>query len=80
MFEGLFRGSLIATPTPPVVLFDDFFTSGSSLVAAYWILDDAGVAPTRAVVIGRRTDTQHDKMTGWRTEELDIPQRLPFFD
>jgi adenine/guanine phosphoribosyltransferase-like PRPP-binding protein len=65
-------------PATPVILFDDFFTSGASLIAAYWRLDEAGVAPTRAFVIGRQTRVQEPKMLEWGTEDLPISQR-PLF-
>jgi len=70
---------LIETPKTPVVLFDDFFTSGASLVAAYWRLDEAGATPLRAFVIGRQTDTQEPKMTQWGSEDLPIPTGRPLF-
>ena len=69
---------LIKKPEIPVVLFDDFFTSGSSLVASYWRLAEAGARPIRAFVIGRQTDTQEEKMTEWGSEDLPIPQQ-PLF-
>jgi hypothetical protein len=67
--------AMIGVPDTPIILFDDFLTSGSSLIAAHWLLDEQGIAPKRAVVIGRRTDTQHEDMTEWGTEELEIPHR-----
>lgn len=70
---------LIKVPTAPVVLFDDFITSGASLIAGYWHLAAAGVHPVRAYVIGRRTDVQHPKMTEWGSEDLEIPGRQSEF-
>jgi predicted amidophosphoribosyltransferase len=70
---------LVTRPEPPVILFDDFITSGSSLIAAYWHLDEAGLAPVRAFVVGRRTDEQHDQMVGWFSEDLEIPERFDLF-
>lgn len=67
-------------PKGPIVLFDDFITSGSSLIAAHWRLADVHIAPTRAFVIGRRTEVQQEKMTGWVSEDLDIPWRPPFLE
>jgi hypothetical protein len=69
---------LIDTPDAPVVLFDDFITSGASLIAAYWRLQEAERTPTRAFVIGRRTTVQHAKMTRWDSEDLDTPAK-PLF-
>jgi hypothetical protein len=69
---------LIENPQTPVILFDDFFTSGASLIAANWRLQEADATPLRAFVIGRQTDTQETKMTEWGSEELDIPQK-PLF-
>lgn len=66
---------LIKKPSAPVILFDDFLTSGASLIASYWRLDEAGVAPSRAFVIGRQTNTQEPKMLTWGSEELPIPPR-----
>jgi len=65
---------LITRPAVPVILFDDFLTSGASLIAAYWRLEEAGVAPIRAFVIGRQTHTQEPNMLGWGSEDLPIPE------
>lgn len=68
----------ITKPTSPVVLFDDFLTSGASLIAGYWRLSENGVTPERAFVIGRVTYSQQEHMTKWGSENLEIPIK-PFF-
>jgi hypothetical protein len=74
-FQNLQR---IATPTTPVILFDDFLTSGASLIASFWRLEEAGATPTRAFVIGRQTHIQEPKMLEWGSEDLEIPAK-PLF-
>lgn len=69
---------LVDTPSAPVILFDDFITSGASLIASYWRLEEVDRTPRRAFVIGRRTDVQHKRMTAWSSEDLQIPQ-MPLF-
>lgn len=74
-FQNLQR---IATPATPVILFDDFLTSGASLIASYWRLEEAGATPTRGFVIGRQTHIQEPKMLEWGSENLEIPTK-PLF-
>jgi adenine/guanine phosphoribosyltransferase-like PRPP-binding protein len=65
--------TVIAQPKEPVILFDDFITSGASLIAGVWRLREKGVEPERAFVIGRNTHVQEEHMTRWGSEDLPIP-------
>jgi hypothetical protein len=71
---------VVKVPDQPVVLFDDFFTSGSSLIAACWRLRNVDREPMRAFVIGRNTDEQKEQMTAWGSEELEVPKRVSLFE
>jgi hypothetical protein len=66
---------VIECPKVPVILFDDTITSGSSFVAAYWRLDEAGNAPQGGYVIARRTTIQEPDMFKNEERELDTPPR-----
>jgi hypothetical protein len=72
----LFQDQMVLRRRPkhPVVLFDDVMTSGSQLIAASRLLRDEGHTPISALVVGRVTKTQQDKMLGWGSEELTIDQ------
>ncbi|SRR5579885_1553762 len=63
---------LIDKPKHPVVLFDDVMTSGSQLIAGARLLTDAGHQPARAIVVGRVTKRQEEKMVDWNSGELKI--------
>jgi orotate phosphoribosyltransferase len=69
---------VIQCPKLPIILFDDVITSGSSFIAAYWRLDEAGNAPKEGFVIARRTALQEPKMFIDEQKELEIPSR-PLF-
>jgi hypothetical protein len=68
--------TLLGTPKNPVVLFDDVMTSGSQMTAAARLLQDAGHLPIQALVVGRVTSTQEDKMLGWGFETLPIGREI----
>lgn len=63
---------LLGKPKHSVVLFDDVMTSGSQLIAGARLLAEAGYQPARAIVVGRVTKTQEEKMVGWGSGELRI--------
>jgi adenine/guanine phosphoribosyltransferase-like PRPP-binding protein len=64
--------ALLGKPKHTVVLFDDVMTSGSQMTAAARLLQDAGHLPIQAMVVGRVTRMQGDKMLGWESENLQI--------
>jgi adenine/guanine phosphoribosyltransferase-like PRPP-binding protein len=68
--------TLLRKPKHPVVLFDDVMTSGSQMTAAARLLQDAGHLPIQAMVVGRVTRTQEDKMLGWESEALQIGREI----
>jgi hypothetical protein len=70
--------TVIECPELPIILFDDVITSGSSFVAAYWRLDEAGNAPTEGFVVARATAVQEENMFDNGQRELDIPPRPMF--
>jgi hypothetical protein len=57
-------------PIEDVVLFDDFLTSGSQLLAATRRLEEAGYNVLFGVTVGRALDVHRDPMLGWENEEL----------
>ncbi|SFN02418.1 hypothetical protein SAMN05216573_10766 [Bradyrhizobium sp. Rc3b] len=69
---------VIQKPDRPVLLFDDFITSGSSFIAAVWRLSEVGCLPTEGLAVARRTAVQEVKMFEYRQQELEIPQK-PLF-
>jgi hypothetical protein len=68
--------SLLRNPKHPVVLFDDVMTSGSQLIAAARLLQEAEHTPILASVVGRVTKAQREQMLGWNAEELMIDRTL----
>lgn len=77
LFENL---SLQAKPDGPVVLFDDVMTSGGHMIASYRRLVAEARVPVAALVIGRATQIQHEKMLGWQEEALVVDEGLFDFD
>lgn len=69
---------VIQKPDRPVVLFDDFITSGSSFIAAVWRLSEVGCLPTEGIAVARRTAIQEPKMFEYRQQDLEIPPK-PLF-
>jgi predicted amidophosphoribosyltransferase len=68
---------IVTSPKGAVILFDDVKTSGSQLIGACRRLRHAGIDPACAVVVGRTTHEQHEKMLGWELEQLDTePARI----
>jgi hypothetical protein len=55
-------------------------TSGSQMTAAARLLQDAGHLPIQAMVVGRVTRTQEDRMLGWKSEALQIGRETSDFD
>jgi hypothetical protein len=70
--------TVIECPKLPVILFDDVITSGSTFIASFWRLDEAGNAPKEGFVAARSTKIQEPKMFVSEVRELEIPHR-PFF-
>jgi len=67
--------TVIQAPDRPAILFDDFITSGSSLIAAVWRLSEVGCTPTGGLAVARRTPVQQPKMFGFQEQELEIPTK-----
>jgi hypothetical protein len=69
---------VIANTALPILLFDDVITSGSSFIAAYWHLGEAGNAPREGIAVARATGIQEPKMFVSEVRDLEIPERLAF--
>lgn len=79
---GLLLDNLLLRDKPdrPVVLLDDVMTSGGHMIACYRRLVAEAKVPIAALVIGRATQMQHEKMLAWQEESLLVNEGLPDFD
>lgn len=62
--------AVVELPRKPIVLFDDFLTSGSQLLATKRRLDEAGADVLFAITVGRAIAEHRDPMMGWADEEV----------
>lgn len=62
---------LVGAPGLPAILLDDVCTSGATLTASAWLLEDAGVKVSMAAAVARPTHQRIEPMTTWRVEPLE---------
>lgn len=60
---------LIWRPDIPCIIFDDICTSGSSIAAAQWKLEDAGAQVVLSTAVLRPTHERFERMSGWFDEQ-----------
>ncbi|POR42551.1 hypothetical protein [Methylobacterium sp. V23] len=63
--------AIVAAPETPVVLIDDVITSGSQMLAATYILRNAGIEVLFGMAVGKTTAVQTPNALQWVEEKIE---------